>query len=80
MTWPGGLEESITQGTLLSLDDISLIGHFHNKQAKLKSMIMWAMKHSFVPPIMSSMMKAVPIHNIRPSALHTSFILKILIG
>ena len=56
------------------------IGSFHNKQAKLKSMIWWAMKHSFFPPIISSMMKAVPRHHIRPSVQHTSFILKILIG
>ena len=59
---------------------IIVIDRLHNKQAKLKSMIWWAMKHSFVPSIISSMMKAVPRLNIRPSALHTSFILKISIG
>ena len=64
----------------LALSPLDILGSFHNKQAKLQSMIWWAMKHSFFPPILSSMMKAVPRHHIRPSVQHTSIILKILIG
>ena len=61
--------------------DLEIIdGLLSFKPGQQKFMIWWAKKHSFFPPIISSMMKAVPRHHIRPSVQHTSFILKILIG
>ena len=56
------------------------IGNFSFKVGQLKNMIWQAKKHISLPLIILSMMKAVLRHPLGPSAQHTSFILKILIG
>ena len=50
------------------------------KPGRLKYTIQQVKKHSFFPPIISSMIITVLRHALGPSARHTSFILKILIG